>query len=120
MTKHFGQPNPLTLTEKKHILRLNASGLSVASIRRELAALGFRRGDAFIRSFLRSHDLAPNFNTGSPRPRLRQSHDDRPDRPYGCVFCDWSGPHSDYYAHWRVHHRTRAGNGATGASMRTH
>lgn len=26
-----------------------------------------------------------------------------------CVFCNWCGPHDTYYAHWRQHHRTRAG-----------
>jgi len=102
MTKAFGKPDPLTPTEQRRILAFHAQGLSVTETRRKLLALGHRRGDKIVRAFLHESNLIPHHARPSHPPSLAIDQ-------HQCVFCDWRGPHTDYYGHWRTNHRTRAG-----------
>lgn len=90
----------LTDAEKALITRTASTGVGVITIRRVLRDAGFRRGSNIIQAFM--HE------SGIPRLRAPPHTSDHVNH-HTCTFCEWRGPFDHYYAHWRLHHRTRAG-----------
>jgi len=96
-------------TERELILTAHSAGSTVFQIVELLNRHGISRGGGAVAHFLENHDLVPH----SSSPVIRRVFHDKT-----CSFCSWTGTETDYYDHWRENHRTRAGDGSTGASMR--